>query len=249
MEGPVLTPLEVGQRKRSSAELKSEQAYQLLKRSLLALEFAPGALLSEQNLMERFQVGRTPLREAIQRLAAEGLVTTAPRRGTFVTSISADDVQAVYEMRCKLDAFAAELAAVRATDREIADMERMLREVDTASTVDAALFDQRIHDLIARAAHNIYLHETLNRLYALSVRLFNLRHYQRESLKEMRAELGAVVEAIKSRNPEEAAKAALYHVTSRGWFPDLRSGADVHHRRLPDGPSRSSQFESQAADE
>ena len=217
--------------------LKSDQAYQLLKRSILTLEYAPGALLIEAELMERFKVGRTPLREALQRLAVEGLVTTVPRRGTFVSSISADDVQAVYEMRCRLDAFAAELAAERATKAEIGAMEKLLHEFDTASEIDASLFDQQMHELIAQAAHNPYLHDTLNRLYTLSVRQFNLRHYQRETFAEMRTELGAVVEAIKARDPKQAAREALQHVTSRGWFPNIRSTAEVNHSPNTDGPA------------
>jgi DNA-binding GntR family transcriptional regulator len=214
--------------------LKSERAYQLLKGLILSVELLPGTLISEAELMERYQVGRTPLREALQRLAVEGLVTTVPRRGTFVSAVGVEDVRAVYEMRCRLDAFAAELAAERATAQEVAEMEQNLREAGAAAEIDKTLFDQQMHELIARAAHNLYLYETLSRLYALSVRLFNLRHYQRETFEEMRVELGAVVQAIKSRDPEGAAAAALRHITSRGWFPELRPGAEGDRHQLPE---------------
>lgn len=209
-----------------NAERQSDKAYRLLKRAILSVELAPGAVLVEADLMRNYDVGRTPLREALQRLTTDGLVTTLPRRGTFVSLVTANDVHAVYEMRCNLDAFAARLAAERATGTEIARLRELMSGADAANSGEAASFDERVHALIAQAAHNAHLFETLSRLYALSVRLVNLRHYQRETLDEMRYELGAVVEAIGRRDPQAAARAALAHVTARGWFPGGRP-ADV----------------------
>lgn len=199
---------------------KSDIAYQRLKRAILTLQLAPGTFLVESKLMEEFQVGRTPLREALQRLANEDLIVTVPRRGTFVKPVSTDDVIAVYELRCLLDPFAARLAAERATDEEISRMEALLADVDSEMGQDHVLFDQELHEQIVQATHNPYLEDMLRRLYALSVRLFNMRHLPRESLQEMREELSAVVAAIKARNPPKAAEAALRHVMSRNWFPN-----------------------------
>ena len=102
-----------------SSERHSEKAYRAIKLAILNGEFFPGALLQEQDLINRIELGRTPIREAIQRLIAEGLVYNIPRKGVFITQISNSDVRDVYEMRCKLDTFAAELAAKRATEQEI----------------------------------------------------------------------------------------------------------------------------------
>jgi DNA-binding GntR family transcriptional regulator len=207
-------------------ERQSDRAYRLLKRSILSLDLAPGVVLVEPELMQRFGVGRTPLREALQRLSTDGLVTTLPRRGTFVSPVTANDVHAVYELRCNLDAFAARLAAERAGEAEIARMEALLEAAASAAPDEAVGFDEQMHALILAATRNDYLIDTLNRLYALSVRLFNLRRYQRETLRDMRAELGAVVAAIRRRDPNAAAAAALAHVTTRGWFPGVNAPAD-----------------------
>lgn len=201
---------------------KSDLAYRELKKAILTAELPPGALLLEPELMEQFSVGRTPLREAIQRLEVEGLVNTAPRRGTFVSQFTSHDIRSVYELRCNLDAFAAELAAERASAEEIAQMEELLRRAREGElALEAADFDEVMHNLIVEAAHNPLVGDFHHRLYSLTLRVLSLRRFQRESLQEMIEEFTPIVEAIKQGNPEDAGQATLAHVMARGWFPDL----------------------------
>ncbi|HEY8472361.1 MAG TPA: GntR family transcriptional regulator [Natronosporangium sp.] len=199
---------------------QSDHAYAVLKRAILTLELAPGEPISDAELVERYGLGRTPLREALQRLAAEELVVTYGRRGMAVSPVTAGDIQSLFELRVQLDGFAARLAAERATAEDIARLEAIL-DGTVPGSEDPVLFDELIHEALADASHNTYLRSTLRRLYALSVRMVNLLKFERESLAQMRAEHAAVIEAIKARDPAAAAEAARKHVTARNWFPTL----------------------------
>jgi DNA-binding GntR family transcriptional regulator len=198
----------------TSARL-SDRAYAALKREIVSLELAPGAVLSEPDLMERLGIGRTPLREALQRLAEEDLVVVLPHRGTFVSPVGAADVQAVFELRVELDALAARLAAERATPAQIDG----LRSLMDGFAGEAAEFDREFHEAVAAAAHNAYLERTARRLYVLGMRMLNLLRIPRESAEEMRAEFSPIVEAIAARDANGADSAARRHVAARGWFP------------------------------
>lgn len=214
-----------------NGERKSDVAYRALKRAIMRNEIAPGELLVEQNLVQSIGVGRTPLREAMQRLEAEGLVTTVPRRGTFASQFDAHDVRAVYELRCQIDAFAAELAAERASPIEVARMESLLEEATAQPDgVDAADFDEAMHTLIVKSTHNPLLHEFHQRLYLLTIRVLSVQGMQRESLAEMVAEFTPVVYAIRRGDALEAGRATLRHVMARGWFPDLAPHVPVRMR-------------------
>ena len=207
----------------SAQEMKSsrqsDRAHHALEKKLLTLEIPPGRLLNEAELMGQLGVGRTPLREAVQRLVADGLLTVIPRRGTQVTTISGDDLRKIAEIRIPLEMQAAQLAAERATKEDVQAMEAAIAESEAQSAPDYyALFDHQMHALIARAAQNKYLSEYLGRLYTLSVRLFYSAHFQRERLEEMRREHGAVVEAVRRQDQKSAAEAMRFHLTSRHVF-------------------------------
>ncbi|HYI30004.1 MAG TPA: GntR family transcriptional regulator, partial [Bradyrhizobium sp.] len=91
----------------------SERAYAELRERIVTLHLAPGTVLREDDLMRELGIGRTPLREAIKRLALENLVAVQPRSGTYVTSVDASDIVHISEVRAELEAQAAELAARR----------------------------------------------------------------------------------------------------------------------------------------
>jgi DNA-binding GntR family transcriptional regulator len=155
----------------------SEKAYQLIKEKIITLELAPLSVIDEQALREELDLGRTPIREALHRLAAEGLVLIAPRRGMFVAEISITDLQKIFEVRMVLEAFCARLAAQRITQEQIAQIEATLQELDQVPDGDwraVMKIDERFHELIYQAADNEFLADALNRLHALSLRLWYL---------------------------------------------------------------------------
>ncbi len=160
------------------AALVAERAYLELRRSIVTLRLAPGSVLREDVLMGEMDIGRTPLREAVKRLALENLVTVQPRRGTFVADVEASDIENISEVRAELESYAAQLAAARMGEAARPAAEALLREVDGLSgphdqewLMD---FDERIHRFTWEAARNPYLTETLERYFTHSLRIWYL---------------------------------------------------------------------------
>jgi DNA-binding GntR family transcriptional regulator len=161
-----------------SPRLVAERAYVELRDRIVTLHIAPGTVLREDELMREMQIGRTPLREAVKRLALENLVTVRPRRGTFVTDVEAADIVNITEVRVELEAYAAELAATRMDEQASELAEALLAEVEVLRRPDdqdwLMHFDERIHRFIWEAAGNPYLLETLERYFTHSLRIWYL---------------------------------------------------------------------------
>jgi DNA-binding GntR family transcriptional regulator len=135
-------------------------------------------VLREDELMKDLGMGRTPLREAVKRLALENLVEVQPRRGTFVTAVEAADIQGVTEVRAELEGYAAELAALRLDPETRARAEALVSEIEALDGAgdqgQLMRMDERIHRFIWDAAHNPYLTQTLERYFTHSLRIWYL---------------------------------------------------------------------------
>src|SRR5215207_10142072 len=94
-----------------SNRLFAERAYHELRDRIVTLRLPPGTVLREDALMRELEIGRTPLREAVKRLALENLVAVQPRRGTFVSAVETADIVHITAVRAELEGYAAELAA------------------------------------------------------------------------------------------------------------------------------------------
>jgi DNA-binding GntR family transcriptional regulator len=162
----------------SSTALVAERAYLELRDRIVTLRLAPGTVLREDELMRGMTIGRTPLREAVKRLALENLVAVQPRRGTFVTAVEAADIVNITEVRAELEGYAAELAAARMEPAVRAAGEALLHEVEELSRPDdqdwLMRFDERIHHFTWEASGNPYLIETLERYWTHSLRIWYL---------------------------------------------------------------------------
>jgi DNA-binding GntR family transcriptional regulator len=194
----------------------SEKAYHLIKEKIITLQLEPLAVIDEQALMKDLDLGRTPIREALHQLAAEGLVIIAPRRGMFVADISITDLQKIFEVRMLLEGFCAQLAAQRATPGQIARMEAVLDELEQTSDEDIEalmMIDEHLHELMYQAADNKFLTDSLQRLLAPSMRLWHLvldrLHNVRESIEQHRE----VVVAIKAGDGERAEALIQQHIS------------------------------------
>jgi DNA-binding GntR family transcriptional regulator len=155
----------------------SERAYVQLRDRIVTLRLAPGTVLREDELMSELGIGRTPLREAIKRLALENLVAVQPRSGTYVTSVDASDIVHIAEVRAELEAQAAELAARRMDGAVRTRAEALLAEVRglhrCTADADALMhLDEAIHRVAWEGSGNPYLVETLERYFALSLRVW-----------------------------------------------------------------------------
>src|SRR3954470_16288313 len=130
--------------------LIAERAYLELRERIVTLHLAPGTLLREDDLMRELGIGRTPLREAIKRLALENLVAVQPRSGTYVTSVDAADIVYISEVRAELEAHAADLAARHVDGPLRARAEALLDQIAAVDHAPEALMglDEAIHRLI-----------------------------------------------------------------------------------------------------
>src|SRR6266516_1271944 len=107
----------------------SDKAYHAIRGLIVSLELAPGAVIDERELIGRLEIGRTPVREALRRLAQERLVEVYPRRGMFVTGGDVRELARLSEVRAVLETEAARLAAERATDTDREQLSRLLTEL------------------------------------------------------------------------------------------------------------------------
>jgi DNA-binding GntR family transcriptional regulator len=143
---------------------------QRLRQMLVENRIAPGAKLNERELAEVLQVSRTPLREAIKMLAAEGLVELLPNRGAIAVSLSETDVIHTFEVMAGLEGVSGELAAQRITEQELAEIKAMQFEMMAAYTrrdlSNYYRINARIHSAINAAAKNPVLTATYNQVNA-----------------------------------------------------------------------------------
>jgi DNA-binding GntR family transcriptional regulator len=189
----------------------ADQAYHAIRGLIVSLELAPGAVIDERQLVERLAIGRTPVREALRRLAQERLVEVYPRRGMFVSGVDVRELARLSEVREVLEPEAARLAAERATDADRRELGALLAELDTACGGLMDL-DERIHRAVYRAAHNDLLEATLEQYYVLALRIWSMALDRAHDLEEAVEEHRALLEAIRSGDAERAADTMRAHV-------------------------------------
>ena len=142
---------------------------------IVQLECAPGDVLREESLQDRLGIGRTPIREALQRLARDQFVNVIPRRGMFVSSIDVSELSLLYEPRAMMEPYAARLAARRGTDEHWREMSGAIDEAATLTDDELLLaVDRRCHEITWAAAGNRFLTDTLDMLYAQSDRVWHM---------------------------------------------------------------------------
>jgi len=195
----------------------SDQAYRIIKRKVVtACELPPGSIINESQLKDELGMGRTPIREALQRLAREDLVTILPRRGMYVPEISITDLRDIFEAREPIEIATVRAAAERATDDEIAIMEGLVQQIPPACLADDCYklmeIDERFHEYLAEASRSRFLADALNWLYSLSLRVWYLAVPQLGTMENAMQEHLALVEALKRRDPSAAAAAVHRHL-------------------------------------
>jgi DNA-binding GntR family transcriptional regulator len=196
----------------------AERAYLELRDRIVSLRIPPGALVREEEVMEDLGMSRTPVREALLRLAQENLVAVIPRRGSFVTEVHVGDVGRIYEFRRELEVTAAGWAAERRSEDDFPAIDEMIAELTELnavppSDVDARsqiIADQRAHNFIYRLAANPLIEETLSSYYFLAARIWFLAS-GRVEMADPFIGLIELFEAIKDRDVEAARRHAREH--------------------------------------
>lgn len=188
----------------------TDKAYLQLEEMIATLKLAPGTVLSEQVLVRELRIGRTPVREALQRLGRDGLVVVLPRRGILVSEINLRSQLRLLETRRVLENLVAGLAAERATDSEIdvfADIARSMRlAANSADDIAFMRLDRAFNELVVAAARNEFALRALGSMSSLS-RRFWYQHYKEAADLPLCANLHAdVCEAIVRRDAIAAAQ-------------------------------------------
>jgi len=194
---------------------QSEHAYSRILERIVSLEMPPGSVVNEARLREELGIGRTPIREALQRLARENLVRSVPHRGTFVTDVNITDLARITEVRVVLEAHAARLAADKLSAGDRVTIEGLLDLVGRRVTDQRELMrlDQQIHRTIYRAARNPFLEATLERYFNLSLRLWYLALDREVPLREAVDEHVELLRAILAGDGDLAETIMRKHVT------------------------------------
>lgn len=193
----------------------ADQAYYAIRELIVSLELAPGSAISERELTERLEIGRTPIREALRQLSQERLVAVYPRRGMFVTTVDVRDLARLCEVRAVLEPEAARLAAERATQDDLDEIAGLLEELDSGRRrSDRAWIDldERIHRTIYRSSHNEFLETTLEEYYALALRIWMLALDRTGELQAAVQEHHGLLDAIARGNGRRASELMRAHV-------------------------------------
>lgn len=189
----------------------------ILREQIVGGDRAPGERLNEVEIAGELAVSRGPVREAMQRLARDGLVRIESHRGAFVRALDADEVRALFEVRVSLECTAAALAAERAADDEIAALRELI--ASSRGAVEATAephYPERLdlHNLIVRCTRNPAMTRYLQ-LVNQELKLVRARSgFQTTRAPEALEEHVRIVDAIEGRDPEGAREAMAAHLQS-----------------------------------
>jgi DNA-binding GntR family transcriptional regulator len=202
----------------SQRGLLADRAYRALRDRLVTLRIPPGAPIDEDAIGRELKMGRTPVREAIKRLALENLVTIFPRRGTFASEINITDLAHISDVRAQLEGHAAYRAAERITDTQRTELAGLLVELDVrkgAEDLEMLMeLDATVHRFIYRCAGNPFLEETLGRYLNLSLRIWYLVIDRLPHLFARVHEHEEVLHAIESGQAERARHILTGHIAT-----------------------------------
>jgi DNA-binding GntR family transcriptional regulator len=184
-----------------------------LRAQIFARQLEPGAWVDETRLAADYGISRTPLREALKVLAAEGLVTMKPRRGAYVAEMSRDDVAQVYHLLGLLEADAAGQVAAQARDEQIAALRALHDRLERSASQRDAFFavNEQFHLALLDAAGNRWLAQIVADLR--KVMKLNRHHslFKQGRLADSLAEHRALMAAIEARSPEQATRLMREH--------------------------------------
>lgn len=195
-----------------------EEAYALLKQRIIMCAFRPGEALSEAQVAASLGLGRTPVRQAFDRLMRDGLVEVLPRKGIIVRPISEDEVRDMVDVRLLNEGFCARLAAERGDPSMLAALaENVRRGGEAAAEGDIAALmalDRDFHTTISAGARNLVLGEILKNLHERAQRVWFVSLRDAGHHRRVVEEHAAIVAALSARDPDAAEQATRAHILS-----------------------------------
>ena len=199
---------------RGRAARTTDEVYERLRLAIITGEIRPNEPLIEADLAAALDVSRTPIRESLQRLGADGLILPR-KRGWAVREYSPREIQENYEVRAALEGYAARLAASRATDAELAEIAQIqaMRDAEPSPSREfRARTNRQFHDAIMAAGKNTRLADSIFRIgqFYFSNRIAGLTTEQ--EFKANQTDHGRIVQALQARNEAEAEEAMRAHI-------------------------------------
>jgi len=226
------------------------RAYEEIKRRIVDLVYAPGAKLSEVQLAEELDCGRSPVRTAFARLQSEGWITVSPQSGTYVKRLSEAEIAEIYDLRLLLETHATKQAARNMTEEQVAELHREFRRrmPQKGERFDEHMFDDineldaLFHASVYRAAGNALVTGILLNLFEKVTWLKKASPSPPERMKKWGDELRGVLRALEKRDPDAAAKRMREHI---GHAAD--SGTEVRRVRAAQRPPSAPKREARAS--
>lgn len=195
-----------------------DQIYEALRESIMKNNYMPGAMLPIDKLAEDFGVSATPVREALVRLEAEGLVTLVPNKGAMVTDIETKDIRNNWEMRLLLEPYAAAKSCLLIPENDLFALRKEIEDMKiTPFDNDRYVAsDTKLHDTLYIHLSNNVLRDSIRRVHQMSIRI---RYFPEGSVQmhkqvvdEVLTEHLAIVDALLSRNADAVAESVKMHL-------------------------------------
>jgi DNA-binding GntR family transcriptional regulator len=187
-----------------------------IEEAILSGQFKPRERLVEMDLISRFGVSRTVIREALKRLEAKGLVRATPYRGVMVADLTVEEIEEIYFVRAELEKIAARLVLEHITQSDIQNLKRLSKEVERhlrSKTHQMIEIDSEFHRMIFKACRNSYLYEMIDFLrtkaHIVRFNAWSLPHRIEQSILEHRE----MIRAIEDRNLSQFEKLIVKHLT------------------------------------
>lgn len=193
-----------------------ETAYRYVRAGIVEGRIAPGARLPEEEIAAQAGVSRTPVREALRRLALEGFVEVSPNRGARVLDWDEHDVVNVFQIRAQLEPFAASLAAIHRSDDQLAELfdlsERMFGLVAQGYIDELADLNARFHELLLEASGNPQLLQVARPLLLRPLALRVYRHYDQDAVRRAVTYHQEIADAVEARDAPWAQATMSGHI-------------------------------------
>ena len=193
-----------------------EEVAELLRQRIFARELEPGSWIDELRIAEALGISRTPLREALKVLAAEGLVTMKVRRGAYVTEVNEKDLRDVYHLLALLESDAARVVAQRGTDEHMAQIQALHQDLENATQDRDRFFqvNEAFHSLLLQIADNRWRDQMVADLRKVMKLNRHNSLFKEGRIEQSLAEHRAIVDALLARQPELAAERMSAHFTN-----------------------------------
>lgn len=193
-----------------------EVAYEAIKHRIITCNLKPGEVLSEGALSDELNIGRTPVHQAIGRLASDGLIEVIPRKGIMVTPISLHEIFDIIDIRVINEAYCVRLAATLADHEDIKKLETNLDNMWQAAksrNIEAMMtLDREFHGLLSASSRNSLLPDIMGNLHDRSTRLWFISLRSNEHHTRVCEQHAAVIEGIKAHDADAAEKSIREHI-------------------------------------